>query len=255
MNEMNLRETLEYLVDTGYALAEAKQAPVVTMIEGETYCFYHGSIRKIEKKELKPAPSVFRAYTLDGLIDWIRSDVDHFFDNPEETCVVNVISPTSIELTTPCKGIKNDRQLLAVCQYDAPVIRFDTFMDSEDFGIMLQTSFVEDDNRNVVLQITRNMTEEQSEQTADDGISQRVSIKHGVQAIDSAVFRNPAYLRPMRTFTEVEQPGSPFVVRFKEGKRAALFEADGGAWKVFAVKAIGEYLKGELSGLNLVVVA
>ena len=76
-----------------------------------------------------------------------------------------------------------------------------------------------------------------------------------MQEIDSKVFKNPAPLRPLRTFPEVEQPVSPFVVRFKEGKKAALFNADGGAWKVAAVKSIGSFLRKELEGTNTVVIA
>ena len=99
------------------------------------------------------------------------------------------------------------------------------------------------------------MTEEQSVQTADDGISQRVILKAGVQEVDKTIFRNPAFLRPMRTFTEVMQPQSPFVVRFKEGRKAALFEADGGAWKREAIGLIGAYLKEKLRDCNVVVIA
>ena len=48
---------------------------------------------------------------------------------------------------------------------------------------------------------------------------------------------------------------SPFVVRFKEGKRAAIFEADGGQWQVEAVRRVGAYLRERLTDCNVVVIA
>lgn len=44
-------------------------------------------------------------------------------------------------------------------------------------------------------------------------------------------------LKPYRTFREMDQPESPFVLRVwkdNEGVRLAVFEADGGAWKIKA---------------------
>ena len=229
--------------------------PQQIMICGENYVAYRGRLERYVPHDAKPAPDTFRAYTLSGLIDWIRKDVNGFFREEGFVCIVSVVSPTCVKVLTPCVGVKNEMHLLAICEYDAPRIRFDTYMDSEDFGIMLQTSFIEDSNRDLVLRIVRNLTEEQSVQTADDGVSQRVTVKSGVQAIDTAVFKNPAYLRPLRTFTEVYQPDSPFVIRFKDGKQAAIFEADGNAWKVSAVNSIGDHLRSALADCNVVVIA
>ena len=128
-------------------------------------------------------------------------------------------------------------------------------MDSEALFVALQTCFIPSDCRDVVMRVVNNMTEEQSMQVSDDGVSQRVMVKSGVQEVDKTIFKNPAYLRPMRTFTEVEQVESPFVVRFKEGKRAAIFETDGGQWQVEAVRRVGAYLRERLKDCNVVVIA
>lgn len=63
---------------------------------------------------------------------------------------------------------------------------------------------------------------------------------------------NPVYLAPYRTFAEIEQPVSKFVFRMESGPKAALFEADGGAWKNEAILKIKEYLQKELSGIKTV---
>ena len=54
-----------------------------------------------------------------------------------------------------------------------------------------------------------------------------------------------------RTFLEVEQPKSEFILRMEQDKydgiACAIFEADGGAWKIAATKAIKDYLQFELA--------
>lgn len=99
---------------------------------------------------------------------------------------------------------------------------------------------------------------ENDAQTADDGMSQRITIKDGVSAVTDAIVKNPFLLTPKRTFEEIAQPVSPFVFRVRKGSSGpelALFEADGGAWKNEAVAKIGEWLKEKLSDLAVVVIA
>ena len=88
-------------------------------------------------------------------------------------------------------------------------------------------------------------------QTADDGVSQKVTINKGVVTAEDVTIKNPVYLVPLRTFYEVEQPASPFVLRFNEGADVALFEGDGGAWKLKAVKNIKDWLDNQLKDCNV----
>ena len=64
---------------------------------------------------------------------------------------------------------------------------------------------------------------------------------------------NPVTLKPYRTFLEVDQPASDFIFRMKEYSGSigcALFEADGGAWKMEAMQNMEAYLQDELKGLD-----
>jgi len=67
--------------------------------------------------------------------------------------------------------------------------------------------------------------------------------------------KNPVTLTPYRTFREVAQPVSPFVLRFNEDAQAALFTGDGSVWKLEAVGLIAEYLRHNLLGYNVKVIA
>jgi hypothetical protein len=64
---------------------------------------------------------------------------------------------------------------------------------------------------------------------------------------------NPVKLSPFRTFIEVEQPESLFVLRGRKGPQWALFEADGGLWKIKAIQNIKNWL--EKKELNVPIIA
>lgn len=74
-----------------------------------------------------------------------------------------------------------------------------------------------------------------------------MTVRDGVASLAHAKTPNPVTLRPYRTFNEVEQPASQFVFRVNKSANLALFEADGGKWKLDAVKNISDYLKTELA--------
>lgn len=257
----NLTDTVNLIASLGERAAnaenKAKEEAKIIDLYGRKYLFRDGRLIEVQKPEPLPeySPDQFVAFTLDGLIDWVKADTDKLFDSQNPKAMVVVKNPTLVKIYSHAKGEMKQRIVYGACQYDAPFIPFNKYMDSESLFVNIQTCFTQDDNRDIVLRIVNNMAEEQSAQVSDDGISQRVAIKSGVQEIDKAIFKNPAYLRPMRTFTEVSQPMSPFVVRFKEGKQAALFEADGGKWQVEAVRAVGNYLKDKLADANVVVIA
>jgi len=117
--------------------------------------------------------------------------------------------------------------------------------------VALQTLFVETPERAQVLAIVGNLKEEQVRQSDDDGITQTVTGRAGIVLGKDVKIPNPVSLRPYRTFREVEQPESKFVLRLTQGKEGelpcALFEADGGAWKLEAMLKIRTYLAGALS--------
>ncbi|MQS52148.1 hypothetical protein [Companilactobacillus mishanensis] len=128
-----------------------------------------------------------------------------------------------------------------------PSIDLDTFQDQENMNIMLQSQFVENDDRALLLKVIGNLKEENVTTASDDGISQAVQIKSGIASVSKVKVPNPVELAPFRTFSEVDQPTSKFVFRMREGMMSAVFEADGGAWKNEAIQNIKDYLSEALS--------
>ena len=78
---------------------------------------------------------------------------------------------------------------------------------------------------------------------------QTVEARQGV-ALNALVEVKPrVLLRPFRTFLEVEQPESEFLLRVDPDEGIGFFEADGGIWKLEAKKNIADYFNANLADL------
>ena len=250
------RAEVEYLIGVGEQKRKAEEQPQVLTIDGETWTAYKGRMERVMPQ--KPQrPDVFKAFSLSGLVDFIKADVDQVFLFGDEwkPHIVRVVSPRRVEVLSPLVGFYRERFLVAECDALVPEIPFGRFLGVDEFQIMLQSQFEDSANRALVLQLSGSLRTEQANQIADDGVSQKVTIKRGVATADDVTVKNPVVLKPLRTFYEVSQPESPFILRFNESANAALFEGDGGAWKLRAVENIRAWLTGKLEGCNVVVIA
>lgn len=251
------RAEIEYLVSVGRDIQSNSERVEIIDVDGDKYAVYRGSMKHIEKP--KPVrdekPDVFEAFSLGGLVEFIKTDVDGLFSDDSVRHIVRVVNPKQVEVISPMRGFYRERDLVAKCNALVPNIPFDHFLNVEDFQIMLQSRFMESANRALVLQLSGSLRSEQTNRIADDGVSQKVTINRGVSTADDVIVKNPVNLKPLRTFYEVDQPESPFILRFDEDANAALFEGDGGAWKLRAVENIRAWLTMMLEGCNVVVIA
>ena len=192
-------------------------------------------------------PHVFNAKeplvlnTLSGFVKYVQSNLDR----QDESLIIHVKNESTVYLKGLIAG-DGSREELAKAQAIIPRFAFDNFMDTEEFNIALQSKFVSNDDREILLQVVGNVSEENIKNTGDDGVSQAVTINQGVASKADVKVPNPVVLAPYRTFLEVEQPESQFIFRMKDGPRGAIFEADGGAWRNQAIVNIREYLNYQL---------
>ena len=77
----------------------------------------------------------------------------------------------------------------------------------------------------------------------DNGVTQTVEARKGIALKAREQVKPRVPLCPFRTFLEVEQPESEFLVRMREGGEIGLFEADGGMWKLDAKNLSNNILK------------
>ena len=93
------------------------------------------------------------------------------------------------------------------------------------------------------------MSKDSGVTTKDNGVSQTVEVKAGVSLKQNVEINPRVKLQPFRTFLEVAQPESEYLLRVDETGRIGLFEADGGVWKLEAMQNVKEYLAVELDDL------
>ena len=225
------KQGLEYLVNLG----ETRVREIAGL---GTYS--DRPIHRVFEQTAKPLGTT----TLTALVDYIKADMNK---SASEKALIHIKSPDAVELISEL-NIDRKRETYMVCEALTPDnIKFSRFLDVENFNIMLQSSFVDNDHKLLLLQVVGNIRDEAVKQTGDDGISQSVTMKTGVAKVNEVVVPNPVILAPYRTFPEIEQPESKFIFRMKSGPEAALFEADGGAWRNEAMERIQEYLKEQLA--------
>ncbi|AVF27975.1 hypothetical protein [Paenibacillus larvae] len=223
------RDALEYLSEQG-------QSEIIE-VNGQQYATHQ------LYKVLEPTPAALVVRNLSGLVDYLKSKFDK-----QAPLLVHVVSPTQV---TVVSSYNNDYARKEIIKAEAllPEYRFGSYYEAEDFIIKLQSGFVANEDRAKLLKVVGNVKEENVRSIGDDGVSQSVTAKTGVATVEDVKVPNPVQLAPYRTFVEVIQPESAFVFRMKNGPLAALFEADGGAWRNEAIDAVATYLTAELSEL------
>lgn len=220
------KEALEYLVKLGYEED--------VLIETGKGLF---SKTKLERVEL-PQIETLGVSNLTSIVDFMKANIDGI----ERKLLIQVASPREVKILSPLDTDRNRQEILRAVAILPDNIIYDRFIDTERFNIMLQSSFTDNKDKKLLLKFTGLVRDEAVKETGDDGISQAATIKTGVASVADAKVPNPVVLAPYRTFPEIEQPESKFIFRMRSGPEAALFEADGGAWKNWAMRRIKEYL-------------
>lgn len=231
-----IKEALQYIVGLGKAEEH--------VINGA--CYSDKPLHRIDT--YYPKADAIEMHTLTSLVDYIKSEVDEM----PPRMIVEVKSPTEVELYSQLDP-NRDRESLVVASARVPGFEFDRFVEHEKFCINLQSKFIPSDDRELILKFAGTVEAGSVSEYGDDGVTQKATIKTGLASKGDAIVPNPVCLRPYRTFLEVEQPESAFVFHMKQDNygsvMCAVFEADGGAWKMDATQAIKEYLQRELDGM------
>jgi hypothetical protein len=237
------RDALEYLVNLGI-----QTDPIVT-VNSKPF-----SVQQLfPVKEVGPKP--LELNFIDSLITYLQKATDSLCK--ENALIIEIKSPTEIALHTEIVGDFNERFTLVNCIALIDPSPWGRFIDPDNFIIMAQSRFVETEDLAKVRAIVGNVRSDEVLQFSDDGISQQVTAKSGIARVENVVLPPRVTLAPYRTFIEIEQPESEFIFRAKKSDGLplfALFEADGGAWRIEAMKRIKAYLENQLKEVGNVVV-
>lgn len=231
-----IAEAIEYLVKLG--------RKETLEVEGKTYV---PSGYSVHSRPRRPALGLS---TLDALILYLEDDVEGAV---EDAPFLHVVSPTQVNLLFPWK--EDERVTVCSAHYDPPDSSvYGGWTPVEDASIQLQACTEDVADLPDVLRIIGNVKNEAVKTQADDGVTQTVTARMGVVVGDAVQVPRVVRLAPFRTFPEVDQPISTFVLRLRNGREgieAALFEADNSSWRLEAIRNVEAYLGGRLSGFTI----
>jgi hypothetical protein len=199
----------------------------------------------------EPSASPLEFHSLQGFADYICGGLDKIA-KPE--IAIHVESPASVRLIAPVSGSFRRRESMALAVPPKIEFPFGSFLEQERFIIALQSLFVLTKARDEVILLASIITGEEIQTQTDTGLTQEVVIKSGQALKNRASLPNPVTLAPFRTFREVAQPESAFILRARKGHvsaELALFEADGGAWQLAAMTNVAEWLRAKLQGCQV----
>lgn len=233
-----IKEALQYIVGLS--------APVVQEIGNETY-----SDKPLHRVDYTPLAEPIQLSTLGSLVDYIKSNVDNVGPNWGDPMLIHVISPTKVKMYS-CLDRNRNREYIAEVTANVPEFGFNRWIDHESFCIALQSKFLPNEDRALLLKFAGTVESGTIAEYGDDGVTQKATVKVGIAKKGEAVIPNPVELVAYRTFVEVEQPVSQYIFRMQDrnGIQCALYEADGGAWKIEAMHRIKAYLEAALNGVD-----
>lgn len=223
---------------------DAQDEPIV--IDGRTYWGKSGD--PIKPPMVSPVADV---YSLDALLSALDApEVKGLAEDLLCSLQIVVSSPTRVSVATApdCTWCQRDKYIEATDR--GGKFPFDHYIEIEDFIIKAQCLFVDTDTKAALISHVSSICGEEAVTNSDDGISQEVVVTSKINSRkEHAKFTPVLELRPYRTFPEVEQPSSRFLLRISKSKDAAplvaLFEADGGLWKAQACANVAAYLRND----------
>lgn len=235
----DLREALKFVTD----LAKAAEKPNITEIADRAYT----------DKELKPVreprPDTIAVTTLKGFLDLLAARVEKFIP---EAAIIHIVDHATVELKSTTSDKWGRRQVFVAAE--PPEVKgftFDQYYDHESLTLALHINFVPNQDIAYLLRVAS--TIETVRTSEESGAAQTVALRTGPTQMEVIELKPRLSLAPFRTFRDVEQPTSDFFLRVKqEGKSPtlALFEADGGKWKIDAIANIRAYLAAGLAGAS-----
>lgn len=241
-----IKEALEYLVGL------------------PTYREQIGGVEYSDKKLIAVTPPVASPLVfqrLQGFADFVLAAKRDAL-SPDET-MIHVISPWEVNYFSVLNEVHRFREHYAhaVMAKDRGFVT-GQWKGPEEFVIALQTLFDEDGagERARLLELAGNVSAEFVNTSEDDGVTQNVGVKAGVRLVKRRAIDNPFNLQPHRTFPEITQPTSPFILRARQSTpdappMLALFECDNGAWEIDALANIQEWLSSKLKETGVPILA
>ena len=216
---------------------EAMAKPVFHEVDGQVF----SNQEMLHVVDKKPMPKCIELTGLDSICKMVRNEAEHV----DLKIFVQVKDYKSVSVFTELDE-DEDRLYLYKCCADTPEVTMGYFMDYEKAIIELRSLYIPNAGTKYLLQLLGSISNESKVTTTDNGVTQKVEAKSGI-ALSSMVEIEPRVtLQPFRTFVEVAQPESEFLLRINDRGQIGMFPADGGVWKLEATRNVAAYFEEKL---------
>lgn len=218
-------------------------APYTMEANGHTFC----SKALVEVKADEYAPTAYEVDTLDALVKLILTEGLTL----GRRLYVRVDSARKVTVTTTYNNGELRNPYLRFPLYEAvsdvPGVTIGNLMSQERAIVELQSLYGATPDRDYLLDLLSRIDVNEGVSSVDNGVTQEVNVRTGAVLKQATPVRPIVQLQPYRTFLEVEQPVSDFLLRVSKEGEPTLFEADGGTWKLEAKRSIAAYLAEKLA--------
>lgn len=188
-----------------------------------------------------------RLSSLDAMVKFVTSEAAHLTDSILYLTVPNHLTVQCF--TSPDKECRNLRTVLYEAKAtDVPGWAEKMQLGFEEAQIALRTRFQHTNDIEYAQKLLSDITTGCKVTYNDNGVATTIVTQQGVALQGKTTIRPIINLRPYRTFQEVEQPASDFLIRVND-RYITFIEADGGMWKLTARETVKAYLEEHLAGL------
>lgn len=184
--------------------------------------------------------------SLDAIVKMIKAELPDYTDGTEPVFIMVQDHKNVAVFTRPDDREKRLYPYDATCA-DADFL--EGWREQQAAIIELRSRFIPTEDSEYLLGLISRINNEQGVQSTDNGVSQTVVTKQGVTLMGAETVKPRLILRPFRTFREVNQPESEFILRLDDQGHVGIFEADGGIWKMEAKDNIKAYFEDKLDDL------
>ena len=217
--------------------------PLITEVDDSTFRITSDG----DVKEILPTifhPDTLPLNSLDSLIKMVKTEAS------EQDAPLYITIPD--HMTVRCFGQPDAAERYHRQFYyeanatDVPGWAEKNTLGFEEAQIALRTRFQETPDTLYAMKLVSDISLGAKVIYNDNGIATTITTQKGVALQTNEQIRPLVKLRPYRTFQEVEQPESIFLIRVSD-RGISFIEADGGMWKLTARETIKTFLEERLS--------
>lgn len=242
-----LKEFVEHIQRTAQPLLQEVCGSVFTIRTD-------GDYQEIEL--LFYSPCEIKVSSLEALVKMVLHEGREYAKSVKSPVFIHVPDHMTVSVFLSPDKTKRFRREFLYCAAATDVPGWDSKVQLpfEEMQIALRTRFQETVDTAYVQKLLSDISTGAKITYNDNGVATTIVTSKGVALQGSETIRPIVKLKPYRTFQEVDQPESTFLIRVNE-RGISFTEADGGMWKLQARQTIKAYLEERLADLDDIIIA